>query len=86
MPNAEIEVEYLNESPGNKSVLKAPSDPYVTQVVKADRDGVFSYAMPRAGWWGFAALSDASWKLKKDGKPKDVEIGAIYRVRTIDMH
>jgi cobalt/nickel transport protein len=85
VPNAEVEVEYLNESPGNKSVVKAPADPYVTQVVKADRNGVFTYAMPRAGWWGFAALNDASWKLKKDGKPKDVEIGAVYWVRTIDM-
>jgi cobalt/nickel transport protein len=85
VPNAEIEVEYLNESPDNKNVIKAPADPYVTQVVKADRNGVFTYAMPRAGWWGFAALNDAAWKLKKDGKPKDVEIGAVYWVHTIDM-
>ncbi len=85
VPNAEVEVEYLNESPENKSVVKAPADPFVTQVVKADRNGVFTYAMPRAGWWGFAALKDAPWKLKKDGKPKDVEIGAVYWVRTADM-
>ncbi|MCU0571488.1 MAG: DUF4198 domain-containing protein [Syntrophobacteraceae bacterium] len=85
VPNAEVEVEYLNESPGNPSVVKAPSDPFVTQVVKADRNGVFSYAMPRAGWWGFAALKDATWKLKKDGKPRDVEIGAVLWVRTVDM-
>jgi cobalt/nickel transport protein len=85
VPNAELEIEYLNESPDNKTVVKAPSDPYVTQVVKADGDGVFSYAMPRAGWWGFAALNDAPWKLEKDGKPKDVELGAVYWVHTIDM-
>lgn len=85
VPGAEIEVEYLNEFSGNKEVVKAPADPFVTQVVKADRNGVFSYAMPRAGWWGFAALNDASWKLKKDGKPKDVEIGAVFWVRTVDM-
>lgn len=85
VPNAEVEVEYLNESPGNPQIVKAPADPYVTQVVKADKNGVFSYAMPRAGWWGFAALSDASWKLKFEGKPKDVEIGAVYWVHAIDM-
>jgi len=85
VPNAEIEVEYLNESPGNPQVVKAPADPYVTQVVKADKNGVFSYAMPRAGWWGFAALNDAPWKLKLDGKQKDVEIGAVFWVRTVDM-
>jgi cobalt/nickel transport protein len=85
VPNAEVEIEYLNESPDNKEIVKAPSDPYVTQVVKADKNGVFSYAMPKAGWWGFAALMDAPWKLKKDGKDKKVEIGAVYWVRTIDM-
>jgi cobalt/nickel transport protein len=85
VPGAEVEIEYLNESPANKGIVKAPSDPYVTQVVKADRNGVFTYAMPRAGWWGFAALNDASWKLKKDGVPKAVEIGAVYWVHTIDM-
>jgi cobalt/nickel transport protein len=85
VPYAEVEVEYLNEAPDHKEIVKAPSDPYVTQVVKADKNGVFSYSMPRAGWWGFAALNDASWKLKKDGKPKDVEIGAVFWVHTIDM-
>ena len=84
-PHAEVEVEYLNESPGNTEPVQAPSDPYITQVVKADKNGVFSYAMPRAGWWGFAALSDASWKLKKDDKQKDIEIGAVYWVKTVDM-
>jgi cobalt/nickel transport protein len=82
---AEVEVEYLNESPGNPSLVKAPSDPYVTQVVKTDANGVFSYAMPRAGWWGFAALSEADWKLRKDGLEKGVEIGAVYWVHTTDM-
>lgn len=85
VPNAEVEIEYLNESPENKTPVKAPSDPFVTQVVKADKNGVFTYAMPRAGWWGFAALQDASWKLKKDGKLKDVEIGAVMWVHTTDM-
>jgi len=85
VPYAEVEVEYLNESPGNTSVVIAPSDPYVTQVVKADVNGVFSYAMPRAGWWGFAALNEADWKLKHDGEEKGVEIGAVYWVHTRDM-
>ena len=85
VPFAEVEVEYLNESDGNPHIVHAPADPYVTQVVKADGGGVFSYAMPRAGWWGFAALNEADWKLKHDNKEKGVEIGAVYWVRTIDM-
>ncbi len=85
VPYAEVEVEYLNESSDNPSKVLPPSDPYVTQVLKADKNGVFTYAMPRAGWWGFAALNEASWKLKKDGKPKPVEIGAVFWVHTTDM-
>ena len=85
VPFAEVEVEYLNESPGNKSVVVPPADPFVTQVVKADANGVFSYAMPRAGWWGFAALNEADWTIKHDGQDKGVEIGAVYWVHTRDM-
>lgn len=85
VPNAEIEVEYLNESSESKGAIKPPSDPYVTQVVKTDANGVFSYAMPRAGWWGFAALKDAPFKLKKDGQARMVEIGGVYWVHTRDM-
>jgi cobalt/nickel transport protein len=85
LPFAEVEIEYLNESPGNISVVIPPSDPYVTQVVKTDANGVFSYAMPRAGWWGFAALSQADRHLEHDGRKKGVEIGAVYWVHTRDM-
>lgn len=83
VPNAEVEVEYLNDNPDGQ--IKPPSPPFVTQTLRCDSNGVFVYAMPRAGWWGFAALSDARWKLKKDGKPKDVELGAVYWVKTVDM-
>ena len=85
VPFAEVEVEYLNESPGNPAVVHPPADAYVTQVVKADTNGVFSYAMPRAGWWGFAALNEADWKLKHKNEEKGVEIGAVFWVRTRDM-
>jgi cobalt/nickel transport protein len=85
VPSAEVEIEYLNESPGNITVVVPPADPFVTQVVKADANGVFSYAMPKAGWWGFAALNEADWKLKHDGQEKEVEIGAVYWVHTRDM-
>ena len=85
VPFAEVEVEYLNESPGNPSKVVPPSDPYVTQVIKADANGIFTYAMPRAGWWGFAALNDASWTLPKDGKAKSEEMGAVMWIRTVDM-
>ncbi|MEE4243285.1 MAG: DUF4198 domain-containing protein, partial [Desulfopila sp.] len=85
VPGAEVEVEYLNESPGNTKFVHAPSDPYITQVVKADANGVFSYAMPKAGWWGFAALNEGAATMKKDGVEKGIEIGAVFWVKTIDL-
>jgi len=85
VPHAEVEIEYLNASPGNISVVLPPADPYVTQVVKADADGIFSYAMPKAGWWGFSALNEADWTIDHEGMKKTVEIGAVYWVRTRDM-
>jgi len=81
VPYAEVEVEYYNE--GGK--IKAPADPFVTQVIKADQNGVFTYAMPKAGWWGFAALNTADYKMKHDGKEYPVELGAVLWVKTRDM-
>lgn len=81
---AEVEVEYLNEAAVD-GALVPPSDPFVTQVVKADGNGVFSYSMPKAGWWGFAALNEASWTLPKDGVAKKVEIGAVYWVKATPL-
>ena len=82
VPFAEVEVEYYNE----RKEINAPADPFITQVIKADENGVFSYAMPRAGWWGFAALNEDTRKIKhKDGNEYPVEIGAVFWVKTYDM-
>jgi len=81
----EVEVEFLNEAVPENERIKPTSDPYVTQVVKTDKNGIFTYAMPKAGWWGFAALNEASWKIPHDGVDKGVEIGAVYWVKTRDL-
>jgi cobalt/nickel transport protein len=81
VPYAKVEVEWVNDG----SVLP-PADPYVTQVVKADSNGVFAYAMPRAGWWGFAALLQGRTPMSApDGRTVPVETGALIWVRTRDM-
>ena len=77
VPNAEVEVEYYNQD--HKAT--APTDYMVTQTIKADQNGVFSYAVPQAGWWGFAALNTADYKLKADGEDKDVELGAVIWIK-----
>lgn len=81
VPFAEVEVEYYDEQ-GQLSVI---ADPMITQVVKADQNGVFTYAMPRAGWWGFAALNEDEKSMTHDGKQYPVEIGAVLWVKTHDM-
>ncbi len=73
VPGAEVEVEYLAEGK-----IKAANDELVTFVVKADQNGVFAVGMPRAGWWGFAALVDAPTKYKG----KNVEWGGVLWVQT----
>jgi len=77
VPYAEVEVEYYNEQ-GN---LSAPSDYMITQTIKADENGLFTYAAPRAGWWGFAALNTSDEKKKHDGVEKDIELGAVIWVK-----
>ncbi|MFH1287516.1 MAG: DUF4198 domain-containing protein [bacterium] len=81
VPYAEVEVEYYNKD----GKIKPESDPFVTQVVKADQNGVFSYCMPKAGWWGFAALNTDSTKIKHNGEDKEIEIGAVLWIKTSDM-
>ncbi|MCC7203408.1 MAG: DUF4198 domain-containing protein [Nitrospirae bacterium] len=81
VPYSEVEVEYYNED----GSVKAPADPMVTQVVKADGNGVFTYAMPRAGWWGFAALNTDENTMVHEGKDYPVEIGAVLWVKTYEM-
>jgi len=53
----------------------------ITQTIKADGNGVFTYAAPTAGWWGFAALIPADFKLDYQGQKKDVELGAVLWVK-----
>jgi len=85
VPYAEVEVEYYNQD----GKVKWPADPMITQVIKTDQNGIFTYAMPRAGWWGFAALNEDEDededKIKHNGEEKSVEIGAVLWVKTYDM-
>ncbi|MTI11133.1 DUF4198 domain-containing protein [Curvivirga aplysinae] len=81
VPFAEIEVEHKNEDN-----VKAPNDSFITQVIKADANGVFSYNMPKSGWWGFAALIEDGETLKaEDGKDYVIEKGALIWVKAEDM-
>jgi len=81
VPFAEVEVEWRNDGS-----VEPPADPFITQVIKADAGGVFSYAMPRAGWWGFAALLQGDETMANPaGDQVPVEQGALLWVRARDM-
>jgi len=74
VPSAEVEVTLNKGEELIGDVLPAQR----IQVVKADQNGVFSCAMPKAGWWGFAALLEDDRTLPgPDGKPYPVELGAV---------
>jgi cobalt/nickel transport protein len=78
---AEVEVEWRNDGS-----VEAPAAPFITQIVKTDPNGVFTYVMPRAGWWAFAALLPGDETMTNpDGDKVAVETGAVLWVKTTDM-
>ncbi len=89
VPNAEIEVEYLNHPPvpGKNEFQKpplatAPQDAFVTLGLKADAQGQFVFGIPKAGWWGFAALGSGP---QKEFKGKELSQDAVIWVQARDM-
>ncbi|WP_027722843.1 DUF4198 domain-containing protein [Maridesulfovibrio zosterae] len=74
-PFSRVEVELYNKD----SKFKAPYECMVTQEVMCDQNGVFTFACPKAGWWGFAALNTADYKIKG----KEVELGAVLWIEML---
>jgi cobalt/nickel transport protein len=89
VPHAEIEVEYLNHEPlldknafAEEAKAQAPQDSFVTMGIKANKEGEFTFGIPRAGWWGFCALGSGPDKEYKD---KDLSQDAVIWVQARDM-
>jgi cobalt/nickel transport protein len=78
--NVDVEVEYFNT---DKKVT-APNDYFFTQVVKTDKNGVFTFAVPKAGWWGFSAINEEKNGMQHDGKKVDAEYGAVLWAQFTD--
>ncbi|AEB08961.1 DUF4198 domain-containing protein [Desulfobacca acetoxidans] len=78
--NADVEVEFWN---ADKKVT-APNDYFFTQVVKTDKNGVFTFAVPKAGWWAFSALNEEKNAIVHEGKKKDAEYGAVLWAQFTD--
>ncbi len=88
VPFAEIEVEYLNhnidlnKNKMSKALVEAPQDSFVTMGIKANKDGEFTFAIPKAGFWGFCALGVGS---DKEYKGKELSQDAVIWVEAKDM-
>ncbi|SHG24626.1 cobalt/nickel transport protein [Kaistia soli DSM 19436] len=81
VPFAEVEVEFVNDGG-----VAAPNDAFITQVIRTDANGTFSYAMPHQGWWGFAALVEGDKRgSAPDGREVPVEEGGLIWVKATDM-
>lgn len=79
VPFAEVEVEFVNDGR-----VTPPNDAFITQVITADANGTFSYAMPFAGWWGFAALIEGEAPMiSPEGAEVPVEEGALIWVQAV---
>lgn len=88
VPYAEIEVEYMNHQPilskncfAKEEKVSAPQDCFITQTIVADANGTFTYGIPKAGWWGFAALGVITEEYKGAELGKD----AVIWVQARDM-
>ncbi len=89
VPFAEIEVEFMNFPPDMQAnafaaegLTTPPADAFITQTIHADANGTFTFGLPRAGFWGFAALNlvpDATHR----GKPLSQD--AVIWVQTQAM-
>lgn len=64
VPYTKVEVEYLNhplDVDNNRfqeaGLIDPPHPSFGAMVILTNEFGEFSFAMPKSGWWGFAALS-----------------------------
>lgn len=78
--NVDVEVEFWN---ADKKVT-APNEYFYTQVVKTDQNGVFTFAVPKAGWWGFSAINVEKKAMDHEGKTVDAEYGAVMWAQFTD--
>ena len=83
---AEIEIEYMAAEPDmeTNSPKKATASPMPGGAVVAlsDENGYFTFAIPKAGFWGFAALGSGP---KKEHEGKELSQDAIIWVRAYDV-
>lgn len=83
---AEIEIEYLAAPPDMATNAAGPASvgpmPGGTVVAITDANGVFTFGIPRAGHWGFAALGTGPVKAHEG---KELSQDAVIWVQAYDL-
>lgn len=89
VPHATVEVEFLGHEINLKknrfeedSSIEYPRSALVTQTIKADVNGIFTYGIPKEGWWGFAALGVGP---EKQYKGKELSQDAVFWIEAVDI-
>ncbi|NIY74447.1 DUF4198 domain-containing protein [Thalassospira sp. HF15] len=83
---AEIEIEYMAAEPDMaRNAPKAPTAspmPGGSVVAISDENGYFTFGVPKAGFWGFAALGSGP---EKEFQGKELSQDAVLWVRAYDV-
>ncbi|UWQ16032.1 DUF4198 domain-containing protein (plasmid) [Aliiroseovarius sp. M344] len=86
VPGAEIEVEYMAAEPNleffSTSDPTAHPMPGGAVVAIADDNGVFTFGIPKAGYWGFAALGSGP---VTEHEGKELSQDAVIWIRAEDL-
>jgi cobalt/nickel transport protein len=81
-PRCRVEVEYLND----KGALKLPDNSFLTQILKTNARGEFTFVPPRAGWWALTAIPETKATARNpEGKTVKAELGGVLWIRCLDM-
>lgn len=89
VPHAELEVEYLNHAPNmeknafeKKSAIEAPHPSLEVMGIRTNAQGEFTIGLPKAGWWGVAALGVGT---EDEHKGKELSQDAVLWIQVTDM-
>ncbi|MGE4505745.1 MAG: DUF4198 domain-containing protein [Desulfovibrionaceae bacterium] len=89
VPGAEVEVEFMSHMPDlaknampEGASVEYPHDAFVTQTIVADDNGYITFGIPKAGWWGFAALGVGP---EKEHNGKEYSQDAVLWIKAVDM-
>ncbi len=81
-PRCRVEVESLND----RGALKLPDNSFLTQILKTNAKGEFTFVPPRAGWWALTAIPEIRKTARNpEGKKVKAELGGVLWIRCVDM-